>query len=169
LDTVLSLYNSDVADGSDPYDPLGHRLLVQSEAAAAGSQVIAPVERQLAAGDYYVAISGAGNRMFNPFIAGSGYPGRTGDFRLLVSATDLHLAPADLPRVLAIDAAPGPVGAGVDIFDRSPLLIRVDLSGVVDPSAMIVSVTDIAVPSENLAAGVAFSSVANELRLSLAK
>lgn len=165
--TVLSLYNTDATDGSDPYDPLGHRLLVQADQAASGDQDAAPIERDLAAGDYYVAVSGAGNRYFNPFIAGSGYAGATGAYKLLVSATDLQIAPTDLPRVLAIDAAPDPVGAAAGTsFDRSPLLIRVDLSGPVDPTNLNVQVIG-ATGATNMVAGLAFSSVANEVRVSL--
>ena len=41
--TVLSLYNTDATDGSDPYDPLGHRLLVQADQAASGNQDAAPI------------------------------------------------------------------------------------------------------------------------------
>jgi hypothetical protein len=163
--TVLSLYNTDGLF-SDPYDPLGHRLLVQEEAPAGGDQDSAPIMRDLAAGDYYVAVSGAGNLYFHPFIAGSGYAGGTGAYRLLFQATDLDLTSADLPRVLAIDPAGHAIAERV--YDRSPTLIRVDLSGPVDPNAVNASVTNISAPGGgNFVAGITFSSVANELTLNL--
>ncbi len=165
--TVLGLYNTDATDGSDPYDPLGHRLLVQADQAAGGDQDAAPIVRDLAAGDYYVAVSGAGNHYFNPFVAGSGYAGATGAYRLLLSASALQIEPAGSPEVLAIDAAPDPVGTGNgSSFDRSPLLIRVDMSGPVDPSSLNVQVVDVS-GSNNVVAGMAFSTVANEVRVSL--
>src|SRR6202035_5138363 len=102
---------------SAPYDPLGHRLLVQQQAAAGGNEDGSPIVRSLAAGDYYVAVSGAGNFYFHPFVAGSGYPGSTGPYRLLFQATDLQITAADLPAVLAIDPDAHPVGDRV--YDRS--------------------------------------------------
>jgi hypothetical protein len=163
--TVISLYNTDTPF-SDPYDPLGHRLVAQQQAAAGGNQDQSPITRSLAAGDYYVAVSGAGNLYFHPFVAGSGYPGATGPYRLLFQATDLQISPVDLPAVLAID--PEAYSVGDRVYDRSPLLIRVDLSGPVDPSQVIASVSSTAPgSSNNFVSSVAFSSVANELSLYL--
>ena len=140
---------------------------MQADQAATGDQDAAPIIRDLAAGDYYVAVSGAGNHYFNPFVAGSGYGGATGAYRLLVSATALPTAPNGSSEVLAIDAAPDPVGAGDGTsFARSPLLIRVDMTGPVDPSSLNVQVLD-ASGINNYSAGVAYSTVANEARVSL--
>src|SRR5262245_8394658 len=80
LASVLSLYNThhdavfdnSLASGgfmpapNDPLDPLGHRLLAQVQGSAAGGTSLL---RNLAAGTYYVAVSGAGNRSFHPNLA----------------------------------------------------------------------------------------------------
>ncbi len=162
--TIVSLYNTDALDGTDPYDSLGHRLIAQSETPANGAVDNAPLERSLAAGDYYVAVSGAGNRYFHPFVADSGYAGGTGAYRLLLSAADLQ-ASAQLPQVLALDTGAGlPTAAA-----QSPLLIRVDLSGPVDPSQLQVQVTSTSGSAEDFVAGLSFSNVADELRVSLTR
>src|SRR5262249_10205191 len=70
---ILSLYNSDPDYLSDAFNPLGHRLLAQDDGSAHGGD--ARIEQLLAAGTYYVAVSGAGNRYFHPFLSGSGYEG----------------------------------------------------------------------------------------------
>jgi hypothetical protein len=164
--TVLSLYNTDTP-GFDPFDPLGQRLLVQTQAPADGDQSVAPIVRDPAPGDYYIAVSGAGNLYFNPFLAGSGYPGATGNFRLLLSATDLQITQADLPSVLAVDVAPNP--RAPNDFSESPLLIRVDLSGPIDPTNINAQVIGRSGPQDgqNFLAGVTFSSTANELEFAL--
>jgi hypothetical protein len=137
LVSVLSLYNS--TEPYDPinllgdfYDPMGYRLLAQR-----GGTPGAPdptIERQLGPGDYYVAVSGAGNRYFHPFLAGCGYPGRTGDFALLVTANDLGLSQLP-PEILAVDPAPVvSVPGQMPTYSESPLEIRLDLSNDLDPS-----------------------------------
>src|SRR5439155_24642698 len=68
--TTLSLYNTDLYDANDPYNVLGYRLLEQADSAAQGGT--AQIDRRLAPGTYYVAVSGSGNHYFNPFLAGSG-------------------------------------------------------------------------------------------------
>jgi hypothetical protein len=170
--TVLGLYNSDPANNSDPYDPLGHRLLVQADGNAAGDAPSAVLQRSLAAGDYYVAVSGAGNRYFHPYVADSGYPGSTGAYRLLMSAADLQLATGDPPTVLAVDTVADPA-AGADLT-WSPLSVRLDLSGPLNPSA--ISQLDVQVTavgpgtvSQDLVAGYHFSGAANELQVQLAR
>jgi hypothetical protein len=118
---VLSLYNSTPVD---PLNPLGHRLLAQAE----GGPGVVGLDRDLAGGTYYLAVSGAGNRSFHPLIADSGYPGATGDYGVVLEATDL---PATLgPSVLASDPAPGTA------LDSSPLVLRVSLSGDLDPNSI---------------------------------
>src|SRR5262249_34230367 len=104
LVSVLGLYNTDppsYLDGcyGDPYDPLGHRLLAQSDGAATGGD--AAIDRDLAAGTYYVALSGSGNDYFHPFVAGSGLDGSTGSYGLLITAAALPIDPAGGPVVLA--------------------------------------------------------------------
>jgi len=165
--SVLSLYNNDPQDYNNPYDVDGHRLLAQTQAnpssgAAAFSQDLGP-------GDYFVAVSGAGNRDFSPVIAGSGYDGATGNYELAITATDLGLS-GDGPTVLSSDPAPGV------ILDSSPLAIRLEMSGPLDPNTIVAGQTvqlffnaagtngggggtPVALASVN------FSSTANELQL----
>src|SRR5262249_52408871 len=129
---VLSLYNNDPFDFADLYDPLGHRLLAQAEGAS-GS--VTTLSQALAPGTYFVAVSGAGNRDFHPLVPNSGYPGRPGDYSLQLTATDLGLLSTDGPVVLA--TSPGTGSA----LDRSPLVIRVDLSGPLDPGTVLAGQT----------------------------
>jgi hypothetical protein len=165
---VLSLYNSDSSDLNDPNDPLGHRLLVQGDGGGAGGDDT--ITRLLGPGTYDVAVSGAGNTDFNPFIAGSGYPGTTGSYDLQLSAVAAGPGPGDGPVVLTSDPAPSAV------IDASPLVIRLDLSGSLDPSTILPGQTvqlifnpsgtfgdgnDRSVPL----AGTNFSSSINELQL----
>jgi hypothetical protein len=125
---VLSLYNSDASDFADLLDPLGHRLVAQAQGGVGGA---ATITRPLAAGTYYVAVSGAGNRYFNPFLADSGYPGAGASYRLTLSETDLPLAPAGGPVVLASTPNAG------DQLGSSPLVVRLDLSTALDPTTVL--------------------------------
>jgi methionine-rich copper-binding protein CopC len=167
FNSVLSLYNTDPFDFSDPYDPLGHRLLAQDNAANHGG--IAAIDRSLAAGTYFVAVSGDGNSYFCPFLAGSGMAGSTGDYDLRLTATDLKLDPANGPVVLATDPAPGAV------LSSAPLELYIDLSAPLDPTTIVPGQTfnltyspsgtfggsETSVPL----AGYSFSTQADELRL----
>ena len=116
-DPVVSLYNNDPYDFSDLYDPLGHRLVAQVQGSGGGPTSLT---ESLAAGTYFVAVSGAGNLYFNPLLAGSGYPGSTGAYTLQVSSASLGLSAASGPIVLATSP-----GAGQS-SNSSPLVIRVD-------------------------------------------
>jgi hypothetical protein len=127
LVSVLTLYNTEAPDpnypfdfNSPPYDALGHRALAQDDGASHGGDAL--ISRDLAPGTYYVAVSGSGNSYFHPLLADSGYPGATGAYRLLVTATDLGLTAADGPAVLAVES--------------SPLVVRVDLSAPIDPTTV---------------------------------
>jgi methionine-rich copper-binding protein CopC len=163
--SVLSLFNNDPNDFGDPYDADGHRLLTQvtadpTQGALAFSQNLAP-------GEYFVAISGAGNLDFSPVIAGSGFDGATGNYELRLSATDLGLS-NDGPAVVASDPAPGAVLAS------SPLAIRLEMSGALDPIT-IVAGEDVQLDFSSEGAGgastpvplasVNFSTAADELQL----
>lgn len=124
----LSLYNSSPFTGEDLHNPLGHRLLAQTESNRndGGAQI----ESMLPAGTYFIAVSGEGNRAFHPFLAGSGYPGETGDYVLGLTSTPLELGPDDGPIVLAADPA-------IDSsLLSSPFLIRVQLSAELDPGTI---------------------------------
>lgn len=110
---ILGLYNNDLFDFNDPFDPTGHRLVAQAQGG---------FDRNLAAGTYYVALSGQGNQYFSPFLAGSGYAGAVGDYQLTVQAVDMSFPGTNGPIVLAADT--------------SPLVVRVDLSTSLDPSGI---------------------------------
>jgi hypothetical protein len=115
---LVSLFNNDPFDFNDPFDPLGHRLLEQ------GSDVT----RALAAGTYYVAISGSGNHAFNPFLADSGYPGAAATYRVDVNVGDVGFGSSDSPTVLALAPAAGAV------LTHSPQILRVDFNTGLDPT-----------------------------------
>ncbi len=125
---VLSLYNNDPYDFQDPYNPLGYRQLAQDDSSA--HHCPATIEEPLCAGTYDVAVSGAGNLYYCSLLAASGFPGQTGDYNLTLTSTDLPIQPGDGPSVLTTEPAPGTV------LDSSPLVIRVDLSGPLDPSTI---------------------------------
>jgi hypothetical protein len=122
LTSVLSLYNT------DPTDFQGHRQLVQDDGANHGGNAV--LDRTLAPGTYYVAVSGHGNNYFNPFLAGSGFPGSTGPYELDIRTTDPGLVAGDGPAVLSAD--PGPSA----VLNDSPLVLRVDLSSPLDPDSL---------------------------------
>ncbi len=126
--SVLSLYNNDPEDFGDPFDPSGHRLLTQVEANRSTGAV--DYDQNLGPGDYFVAISGAGNLDFSPVVAGSGFDGATGIYELSLSATDLGLSGAG-PTVLSSDPASGAV------LDGSPLAIRLEMSGPLNPGTIV--------------------------------
>jgi hypothetical protein len=137
---VISLYNNDPdalvqnvgADGltlypNDPLDAVGHRLLAQAAGTASGGTSLT---WNLAAGTYYVAVSGAGNQYFHPFIADSGLPGSTGAYGLTIEADGLNVG---VPVVLESTPANG------SILASSPLVLRVDLNQGIDPSSIVLN------------------------------
>jgi methionine-rich copper-binding protein CopC len=164
---VLSLFNNDPQDYADPYDLDGHRLLAQVEANP--SDGVADYVQNLGPGDYFVAISGAGNLDFSPVIAGSGYDGATGSYELTISSSGLGLS-GDGPTVLSSDPVAGAV------VDSSPLAIRLEMSGALDPNTIVPGQTvqlfagTVAMVGDGTASQVAlqsvnFSSAADELQL----
>ncbi len=164
--SVLSVYNNDPDDWSDPYDITGHRLLTQVQANSATG--VAESVQELGPGDYYVAISGAGNLYFSPVVAGSGFDGATGNYDLTITRSDLGLS-GEGPTLLSSDPASGAV------LDASPLAIRLDLSDALDPSTIVQGQTvalylapDGAIDgssSQVALASVNYSSTADELQL----
>jgi methionine-rich copper-binding protein CopC len=165
--SVLSLFNNDPQDFNDPYDLDGHRLLTQ--VTADPSDGVADESQDLGPGDYFVAVSGAGNLDFSPVIAGSGYDGATGDYELTIRATDLGLS-GDGPTVLSSDPKAG------SVLPSSPLAIRLDMSGPLDPNTILPGQTVELFDSSNRTTGdalgspvalasVNFSAAADELQL----
>lgn len=112
---VVSLYNNSIGDIHDRLRGGDHRLVAQASSLVNASGLI---ERQLAAGTYYVAISGVGNLYFSSVVSGSGLPGLTGDYSLDISVTALELDPASDPIVLSQDV--------------SPLVARIGFSGALN-------------------------------------
>lgn len=141
---VLGLYNHDpdallpsdpldpTSAPNDPFDPLGYRQLTQAVGTAGGDTTLT---WQLAPGTYYVAVSGAGNRYFHPFLADSGLAGLTGDYELSVVATDLQ---GTGPQILEVDPGPAmPVASGqVTELQHSPFVFRVDFSAPIDAASI---------------------------------
>ncbi len=163
---VLGLYNNDPWNFTDSEDLSGHRLLAQATGAPGGA---ADLDQTLAAGTYWVAVSGAGNRWFNPFLAGSGLPGSTGDYVLSLAADDLPAETNSVPALLASNPAPGATIA------RAPLVVRLDYSAPLDTGAIDLSsvqlvwspTSDLGDPRAQMVAlsTYNFSDTANELQL----
>ncbi|HEX5270620.1 MAG TPA: hypothetical protein VFW33_09050, partial [Gemmataceae bacterium] len=139
--TALGLYNDapptydpDLFAYLDPYTPTFHRLLAQSDPGPVVTGPAGPttIDRLLAPGTYWVAVSGSGNDDFYPFLAGSGLPGRTGSYSLTVAAADPGAGYDDpaVPVVLASDPAPGAT------LDYSPFILRFNLNAAPDPAAV---------------------------------
>src|SRR5262249_34907484 len=103
LSSVLSLYSYTPFEFGDPYNPFHFRLLAQQDGAGGD----ASLDRLMGAGTYYLAVSGTGNRYFNPFLAGSGYPGSQGTYGLQITTSAWAMGPNDGPAVLNADPAPG--------------------------------------------------------------
>ncbi len=133
LNGVLSLYNNDAGDFLDPYDPSGYRLLAQATSGSGnglfGSR--ASINQVLGPGTYEVAVSGAGDQSFYPFLAGSGLAGATGDFALNLAAIPLGASASIGPRVLSANPAAG------SVLSASPFVIRLDLSAAIDPTTVL--------------------------------
>lgn len=129
-DAPVTLTNPDdlTSPPIDPYTPIGHRMLAQDDPLGHGGG--APViDRLLGAGDYWVAVSGAGNDYFHPFLADSGLAGSTGAYLLSVTTSDPGLTSAG-PVVLAADPAPNAV------LSSSPFLLRFDLDRPINPATV---------------------------------
>jgi hypothetical protein len=123
---VLGLYNNASFDPGDPFTPFGHQLLEQ-ESGPSGTAIV----RSLTAGDYYLAVSGAGNLDFNPLLADSGLPGQTGPYEIDAAAVDIPESAGNGPQVLATDPAPGAA------LLSSPLVLRVNFDHPIDPTTVV--------------------------------
>jgi hypothetical protein len=137
---VISLYNNDPdalvqnlgADGftvyaNDPLDPIGHRLVDQALGTASGGTSLT---WNLAPGTYSVAVSGAGNQYFHPFIADSGLPGSSGVFRLALEAD-----PINVSTPVVLESTP----PDQSVLSSSPLVLRVDLNQGIDPNSFVIN------------------------------
>lgn len=100
---TLSLFNDASGDFSDPLTFGSLRLLQQQTAADADGVTI---QRDLAAGTYRVAVSAAGNRYFQPFVADSGLPGVGGAYVLTIASTPRAADPGNSDSLLNITATP---------------------------------------------------------------
>ena len=125
---VLSLYNHSPYSFEDIQNPLGHRQLVQMESPDQTSPAV--LDRVLGAGTYFVVVSGAGNRAFHPFLAGSGIPGATGEYLLTISAQELAVDADVGLSVLTTEPA------AEASLDSSPFTIRIQLNGQLDPATI---------------------------------
>ena len=168
--TVLSLYNSDPnslaingnGTANDPYDRTGHLLLAQAVGSSADGG--ASITRKLAAGTYYVAVSGAGNQYFQPFVPQSGDAGSRGNYGLAITETNLPSTVG--PTVIASNPAQNAVLAS------SPLVLRIDLNSGLDPNSITtqnIQLINTSLPSSDPnyspALAVNFSPDTNELQL----
>ncbi len=128
---VLTLYGDQLVE-FDPAVPLQHQLLGRSEADANSSD--ARVDVRLEAGTYFLAVSGAGNRHFHPFVIDSGVPSQSSDYGVRIavvsgrapSGNADQFAPDTEARVLGDDT---PETAS-DLGDLSDIG-RLQVSGVI--------------------------------------
>ena len=103
------------------------RMLAQN----GGSGPTGMITRNLAPGTYYVAVSGAGNLDFNPHLAGSGYPGLTGDYVLGVEADPIVRPVSSGPVVINLDSRiPG-------VSNASPSTLKLQTNAALDESSLV--------------------------------
>jgi hypothetical protein len=93
---AVSLYGPPLAE-FDPSTPLGHVLLGRQDVDSRS-----PLSAVLDAGTYFVAVSGAGNRFFHPFLANSGVAGTATEYGVRLQSLSVALnavptAPLTLP------------------------------------------------------------------------
>lgn len=124
--TCLGLYNDDTGNYGDPFTPTRHRLLAQQEGSTANPHAL--LDTLLGAGTYYLAVSGAGNRDFHPYLANSGQWGSTGEYQVEVETAPISTGIDGGPAVLRTEPAAGAVLAG------SPFALRVSFASSLDPA-----------------------------------
>jgi hypothetical protein len=137
---ALSLFNSTPFEFDDPFNWLGHRLLGQAE--ATGKKGAVQLERLVGPGTYFVAVSGAGNLEFHPFLAGSGLAGETADYLLTVTYSSLNVASDNGPVVLWSEPS------AKSQLTASPQVVRIGFGTPLDPGSIS--------PDENV--GLTFST-----------
>lgn len=128
---VLTLYGDQVGE-FDPSLPLQRHLLGRQEGNSNGHAGL--VDVQLDAGAYFLAVSGAGNRFFHPFVADSGTPGQATDYGVSISLANGHV-PSGSSDQFAHSAEHGPHGDDVpetatDLGDLSTIA-RLQVSGTI--------------------------------------
>ena len=123
---LISLWNNDPSSPDPAVALLKHRLLGNGD----GTLTVA-----LAAGSYFVGVSGPGNAVYHPFLADSGSIGATGSYRL-----DAEAVPLDLPG-LAILGSDIPAG---NVFTESPLGLHLRLNQDIDISSCDVQIFQLA-------------------------
>jgi hypothetical protein len=165
LDSVVSLYVLTPFEFGDPQNPYGFRKLAQDDGGEHSGE--GSINRALGEGTYYVAVSGSGNRHFNPLLPGSGYPGSTGDYVLQITASAFPVSIG--PAVLHV--SPGDQAS----LPGSPFAIRVSLTSALDVSTLVPGQTIKLKYSENGSFGindeevaisfVNFSHATNELQI----
>ncbi|MBC7821611.1 MAG: hypothetical protein IAG10_32395, partial [Planctomycetaceae bacterium] len=116
----------------DPAVPLQHQLLGRSEADANSSD--ARVDVRLTTGTYFLAISGAGNRNFHPFVVDSGVTGQAANYGVRIAVVGGR-APAGNPDQFAPDFEARVLGddtpeTASDLGDLSDIG-RLQVSGVI--------------------------------------
>ncbi len=132
---TFSLYNDAFGTVSDPLAEIGHRQLAQFT--AADSDPVS-LTRDLAAGTYYVAVSGAGNLYFHSLLANSGFPGASGDYTLDISSSPLDLSSSVDPLPLSVDASPLGIWIGLSgELDFAPLVQITNSEGLNFPVARV--------------------------------
>jgi hypothetical protein len=125
---VLSLYQEDALA-----PPLGYQRVAQSDPTASLSATV--LTQTLLPGTYFVAVSGAGNRYFSPFVPDSGTPGTTGGYHLRIDAADAGIDPANGLQLVRSDVPP----AG---YQSAPLTINLVLSQPIDLGVNLVLLLD---------------------------
>lgn len=169
---TVGLYNAATGSLNDPLAVVGNRLLAQFT--VAGSDP-GSLTRELAAGTYYVAVSGAGNLFFHPFLAHSGLPTVGGDYTLTLSASPLDVDAGTDPLALTADASPLGLWIGLSgELDFSPLVQITNSTGLSFPVASVreaLGGTELQViPSSPLPAGVyqaVIRDLAGDVRLTI--
>ncbi len=132
---TFSLYNDASGTFADALAEIGQRQLAQFTVADSDS---ASLTRDLAAGTYYVAVSGAGNLYFHPLLAHSGLPGVTGNYTLEISSSPLDLTSSEDPLPLSVDASPLGIWIGLSgELDFAPLVQITNADGLNIPVASV--------------------------------
>lgn len=164
--TVLGLYQQ-TTDVFDFHAPYGYRLVAQADGAVTNR--LASLDQSLAPGTYWVAVSGSGNRYFNPRLANSGTEGVRGEYGLQITANEIAQQPGDGPVVIAAQPAAG------SALSQSPFTLRLVTNSALDVNTLLPDVTLFLTynPTGNFGDGndqpvlvqATFSALVNELQL----